>query len=72
VSAGDIPGAQGTRPEEKVKKVEESELQDLQQATGEEQQKKSAELPETLGLEGEPPPVEPGEPGAGTETQVIE
>jgi hypothetical protein len=72
VSAGDIPGAQGTRPEEKVQEVEESQLQDLEQATGEEQQKKSAELPETLGLEGEPPPTDEGEAGGGTDTQVIE
>ncbi len=72
VSAGDIPGAQGTRPEEKVKEVEESQLEDLEQATGEEQQKKSAELPETLGLEGEPPPTDEGEAGGGTDTQVIE
>jgi hypothetical protein len=72
VSAGDVPGAEGTRPEEKVKKVDETELQDLQQATGEEQQKKSAELPETLGIEGEPPPTDNQEAGGGTDTQVIE
>jgi hypothetical protein len=72
VSAGDIPGAQGTRPEEKVQEVDESALEDLEQATGEEQQKKSAELPETLGLEGEPPPTDNREAGGGTETQVIE
>jgi hypothetical protein len=72
VSAGDIPGAEGTRPEEKVQEVEESQLQDLEQATGEEQQKKSAELPETLGLEGEPPPTDNEEAGGGTDTQVIE
>jgi hypothetical protein len=72
VSAGDIPGAKGTRPEEKVQEVEESQLEDLEQASGEEQQKKSAELPETLGLEGEPPPPDNQEAGGGTETQVIE
>jgi hypothetical protein len=72
VSAGDIPGAQGTRPEEKVQEVDESALEDLEQATGEEQQKKSAELPETLGLEGEPPPTDNREAGGGTDTQVIE
>jgi hypothetical protein len=72
VSAGDFPGAKGTRPEEKVQEVDESALEDLEQATGEEQQKKSAELPETLGLEGEPPPTDNQEPGAGSETQVIE
>jgi hypothetical protein len=72
VSAGDIPGAEGTRPEEKVQEVDESALEDLEQSTGEEQQKKSAELPETLGLEGEPPPTDNKEAGGGTETQVIE
>jgi hypothetical protein len=72
VSAGDVPGAEGTRPEEKVKKVDESALEDLEQATGEEQQKKSAELPETLGLEGEPPPTDDGEAGGGTDAEVIE
>jgi hypothetical protein len=72
VSAGDIPGAQGTRPEEKVQDVDKSELEELEQATGAEQQKKSAELPETLGLEGEPPPTDNKQPGAGSETQVIE
>lgn len=72
VSAGDRPGAQGTRPEEKVKEVDESALEDLEQSTGEEQQKKSAELPETLGLEGEPPPRDNQEAGGGTDTQVIE
>ena len=72
VSAGDIPGARGTRPEEKVQKVDESTLEDLESSTGEEQQKKSAKLPETLGLEGKPPPTDKAEPGAGTETQVIE
>jgi hypothetical protein len=30
------------------------------------------ELPETLGLEGEPPPTDDREAGGGTETQVIE
>jgi hypothetical protein len=72
VSAGDIPGAKGTRPEEKVQEVDESALEDLEQSTGEEQQKKSAELPETLGLEGEPPPTDDKQAGGGTETQVIE
>jgi hypothetical protein len=72
VSAGDIPGAKGTRPEEKVQEVDESALEDLEQSTGEEQQKKSAELPETLGLEGEPPPMDDKQAGGGTETQVIE
>jgi hypothetical protein len=72
VSAGDIPGAKGTRPEEKVQEVDKSELEELESATGEEQQKKSAQLPETLGLEGKPPPTDDQEAGGGTDTQVIE
>ena len=72
VSAGDVPGAEGTRPEEKVQEVDESQLEQLESSTGEEQQKKSAELPETLGLEGEPPPTDEQEAGGGTGTQVIE
>jgi hypothetical protein len=72
VSAGDFPGAQGTRPEEKVEGVDKSELQELQGKTGEEQQKQSSKLPDTLGLEGKPPPKDDGEAGGGSDTQVIE
>ena len=73
VSAGDIPGAKGTKPEEKVQEVDDSELEELQKATGEEQQKKSAELPPTLGTgEGEPPPTDKQEGGGGTGFETID
>jgi hypothetical protein len=71
VSAGDVPGAEGTRPEEKVKQVDQSQLQDLQNSTGEEQQKKSAKLPDTVGLGGKPPPKDKGKAGGGTPSQEI-
>jgi hypothetical protein len=71
VSAGDVPGAQGTRPEEKVKQVDQSQLQDLQNSTGEEQQKKSAKLPDTVGLGGKPPAKDKGKAGGGTPSQEI-
>jgi hypothetical protein len=71
VSAGDVPGAEGTRPEEKVKEVDRSQLEDLQNSTGEEQQKKSAKLPDTVGLGGKPPAKDNGKAGAGTPSQEI-
>jgi hypothetical protein len=72
VSAGDIPGAEGTKPEEKVQEVDEGELEELQNATGEEQQKKSAELPPTLGTGGEPPPEDDKQGGGGSGFEVID
>lgn len=73
VSAGDVPGAEGTRPEEKVQKLDDSALNDLENSTGADQQEKSSKLPDTLGLEGEPPPVDRnGDAGGGSDTEVIE
>lgn len=72
VSGGEVPGAQGTKPEEQVQEVDDSALEDLQNATGEEQQEKSAKLPPTLGTGGEPPPTDEGEAGGGTDSEVIE
>lgn len=52
-------------PEEKVEKADRSALEDLENSTGEEQQKKSAQLPETLELPGKPPPTDNKAPGGG-------
>lgn len=72
VSAGDVPGAAGTTPDEQAQTVDKGELQDLQGATGEEQQKKSAKLPSTLELEGEAPPKDDEQAGGGTDAEVIQ
>ncbi len=72
VSAGDVPGAEGETAEEQPEEVDKSELEDLQNATGEEQQKKSAKLPSTLELGGEAPPTDDKEAGGGTDAEVIE
>jgi hypothetical protein len=70
--SGGFAGAKGTRPEEQVRELDEGQLEDLQQATGEEQQEKSAKLPDTVGLGGEPPATDDKKPGGGSDTQVIE
>ncbi len=49
-------GAKGETKEEKVKKVDKKVLEDLENATGEEQQKKSAKLPDTIQAPGKAPP----------------
>jgi len=54
--AVDDLGAKGETKEEKVKQVDKSTLKDLEKATGEEQQKKSAKLPDTLQAPGKLPP----------------
>jgi len=64
--------AKGERPEEKEKVVDDQTLKDLESSTGEEQQKKSARLPETLKLPGKPPPPDKKKGGGGTKEQVIE
>jgi hypothetical protein len=71
-AAGAVPGAEGTKAEEKPQKVDQSELQDLEGATGEEQQKKSAKLPPTVQLEGEAPPKDDKEAGGGSDAEVIQ
>jgi hypothetical protein len=48
-----------------AKTVGDDELQDLAGATGEEQQKKSAKLPDELNLGGAPPPKDQKAPGGG-------
>jgi hypothetical protein len=72
VSAGDVPGAEGTKPEEKPQEVDKSTLQDLQGSTGADQQKKSAKLPPTLELGGKAPPKDDKQAGGGTDTEVIQ
>ena len=67
-----MPGAAGTKPEEQVQELDKGALEDLEGSTGEEQQKKSAKLPSTLGTEGAAPPKDDGEAGGGSDTQVIE
>ena len=66
VSSGDEEfGVSDEKPEEKVTEVDRSTLEDLESSTGEEQQKKSARLPDTLKLPGAPPPKDNAEPGGG-------
>jgi len=66
VSSGDEEfGVADEKPEEKVQEVDRSTLEDLENSTGEEQQKKSARLPDTLKLEGAPPPKDNAAPGGG-------
>ncbi len=66
VSSGDKEfGVTDEKPEEKVQEVDRSTLEDLENSTGEEQQKKSARLPDTLKLPGAPPPKDNAKPGGG-------
>jgi len=67
VSSGDEEfGVADTKPEEKVQEVDKSVLEDLENSTGEEQQKKSAKLPDTIGTGGKPPPKDNKAPGGGS------
>jgi hypothetical protein len=51
----------------------EEDLQELDSVTGEEYQDKLDEIPDEISTPGEPPPVDSeGEPGAGSEAEVIE
>lgn len=52
-------------PEEEVQEVDRGALEDLENSTGEEQQKKSARLPDTLQIPGKPPPTDDRAPGGG-------
>ncbi len=63
---------EGELPEEKVETVDDNALEDLESSTGLEQQKKSAQLPDTIGTGGEAPPVDDEKPGAGSGGDVIE
>lgn len=65
-------GVAGELPEEEVETVDDSALEDLEGATGLEQQKKSAQLPDTLGTGGEAPKEDGAEPGGGTGGEAIE
>lgn len=65
-------GVAGELPEEKVETVDDNALEDLEGATGLEQQKKSAQLPDTLGTGGEAPEEDGAEPGGGAEGEAIE
>jgi hypothetical protein len=71
-AAGGIPGAEGTKAEEKPQEVDPAELQDLQGASGEEQQKKSSKLPPTVQLGGKAPPKDNKEAGGGSDAEVIQ
>jgi len=67
VSSGDAKfGVADTKPEEKVQEVDKSTLEDLENSTGQEQQKKSAKLPDTIGTGGKPPPKDNKAPGGGS------
>jgi len=64
VASGDEEFAvQDEKPEEKVETVDDSTLKELENATGEEQQKLSQKLPDTIGTGGKPPPDEPDKGG---------
>ncbi len=65
-------GSEGTKPEEVQKTVSKSALQDLQNSTGAEQQKKSSKLPDTLKLPGKAPAKDKKAPGGGKGGDVIE
>jgi len=62
----------GELPEEKVETVDDGALQDLENSTGLEQQKKSAQLPDTIGTPGDAPKADGEEPGGGTGGEVLE
>ncbi len=64
VSSGDEEFAVADeKPEEKVEVVDDSKLKELENATGEQQQKLSQKLPDTIGTGGKPPPDEPDKGG---------
>lgn len=65
-------GSEGTKPEEVQKTVSKSALQDLQNSTGAEQQKKSAKLPDTLKLPGKSPKKDKKPPAGGKGGDTIE
>jgi hypothetical protein len=65
-------GVAGDLPEEKVETVDDGALEDLESATGLEQQKKSAQLPDTIGTDGAPPKEDGAAPGGGSEGEAIE
>lgn len=65
-------GVAGKLPEEKVETVDDGALEDLESATGLEQQKKSAQLPDTIGTDGEAPKEDRAAPGGGSEGEAIE
>ncbi len=65
-------GVEGELPEEKVETVDDGALQDLESSTGLEQQKKSAQLPDTLGTGGEAPKEDDAAPGGGSDGEAIE
>lgn len=67
VSSGDEEFAVADeKPEEKVEVVDDSKLKELENATGEQQQKLSQKLPDTIGTGGKPPPDEPDKKGGQT------
>lgn len=65
-------GSEGTKPEEVQKTVSKSALQDLQNSTGADQQKKSAKLPDTLKLPGKAPKKDKKAPGGGKGGDTIQ
>lgn len=72
VSSGDEEfGVADQKPEEKVQEVDRSTLQNLENATGEEQQKQSSKLPDTLKIPGAPPPKDNAKPGGGDDGGTV-
>jgi hypothetical protein len=65
-------GVEGELPEEKVQKVDDGALEDLESSSGLEQQKKSAQLPDTLGTGGEAPKEDKAKPGGGSQGEAIQ
>ncbi len=65
-------GVEGELPEEKVETVDDGALKDLENSTGLEQQKKSAQLPDTLGTGGDAPDEDNVKPGGGSGGEAIE
>jgi uncharacterized protein YidB (DUF937 family) len=64
-------GVEGQLSEEKVETVDDGSLEDLESSTGLEQQKKSAQLPDTIGTEGEAPQKDGEQPGGGTDGEEV-
>ncbi|HWH46129.1 MAG TPA: hypothetical protein VNT32_15535 [Thermoleophilaceae bacterium] len=62
----------GEKDSGKAAEVSKDELRELQKLSGEEQQKRSAKLPDKTKTEGRPPAKDGADPGAGSEEQVIE
>jgi len=70
----DGAGARGRRADralEQKAQRDQQALQDLESTSGADYQRKSARLPDTVALPGEPPPKDGRAPGAGSEAETI-